>query len=289
MKIPFSIFTAYLSLGNTNFNLSTNVSRVFEGSVIDRINNTTYYYLKTEEAYNVSSLLNLINDSTETYISEKRSYYKIHFKTLFQQLSGKLFLANKNYYLTNGDYFIFASETTELNNIYNNLNKENLLKNNSNFLDYKSKQFAKYGLNYYSLIISENDSMDRILSYQLRGEQDFIITNLNIIKTNKLSKKTIEEQDTIEKTINSITDTLEEIQEITYTLNEAETFRDATIKLKVELETNGYDYNKVKQNHIFFIIDNGTTKLKWTNAVDIYLDKKQPKAGDYFFMKKFYN
>jgi len=83
------------------------------------------------------------------------------------------------------------------------LNNENLLKNNSNFLDYKSKQFAKYGLNYYSLIISENDSMDRILSYQLRGEQDFIITNLNIIKTVKLSKNTIEEQDTLEKTIKS--------------------------------------------------------------------------------------
>ena len=35
--------------------------------------NTTFYYLKTEEAYNVSSLLNFINDSSGTYISEKQN------------------------------------------------------------------------------------------------------------------------------------------------------------------------------------------------------------------------
>ena len=60
------------------------------------------------------------------------------------------------------------------------------------------------------------------------------------------------------------------------------------LQLKAELEKGGYDYNKVKQEHVFFIIDSGKTKLNWNTAVKRYLDKKQPKAGDYFFMKKFF-
>ncbi len=89
----------------------------------------------------------------------------------------------------------------------------------------------------------------------------------------------------------TITDSLtkeEEIGEITYTLVDGETFREATVKLKAELEKGGYDYNKVKTNHVYFIIDNGKTKLDWNTAVKRYLDKKQPKSGNYFLMKKFY-
>ena len=89
----------------------------------------------------------------------------------------------------------------------------------------------------------------------------------------------------------TITDSLtkeEEIGEITYTLVDGETFREATVKLKAELEKGGYDYNKVKQEHVFFIIDSGKTKLNWNTAVKRYLDKKQPTSGDYFFMKKFF-
>ena len=41
-------------------------------------------------------------------------------------------------------------------------------------------------------------------------------------------------------------------------------------------------------DHVFFVIDNGTTKLNWNTAVKRYLDKKQPKDGDYFLMKKFF-
>jgi len=89
----------------------------------------------------------------------------------------------------------------------------------------------------------------------------------------------------------TITDSLtkeEEIGEITYTLVEGETFEQASVKLKSLLEKRGYDYNKVKTEHVFFVTDNGNTTLNWNTAVKLYYLKKQPKAGDYFFMKKFF-
>jgi len=39
---------------------------------------------------------------------------------------------------------------------------------------------------------------------------------------------------------------------------------------------------------VFFVTDNGNTTLNWNTAVKLYYLKKQPKAGDYFFMKKFF-
>ena len=263
--------------------------------------NTTFYYLKTEEAYNVSSLLNFINDSSGTYISEKQNYYKIYSDNIFQLLAGKLFTENKNYYITTEDYFIFASDTSQLHYMNRSLEEENILEKNYIYSDYKSKQFSEYGLHYYSDITSENDSVNRILSYQLRGEQNFIITNLSILESPKQADETTtentiktdtltKEEQIIEEIINSTTENQEEeeLGEITYTLVEGQTFRQATVKLKEELAKDGYDYNKVKMEHVFFVIDNGTTKLNWNTAVKKYLDKKQPKAGDYFYMKKFF-
>jgi serine/threonine-protein kinase len=75
---------------------------------------------------------------------------------------------------------------------------------------------------------------------------------------------------------------------ITVTIPNGVTFRQATILLKKELAKNGYDYNKVKKNHILFVINNGQTKLDWKTAVKRYLDKKLPEDGDYFYMEKFY-
>ena len=59
-------------------------------------------------------------------------------------------------------------------------------------------------------------------------------------------------------------------------------------KMKEKIEKTGYNYNKVKENHVFFITDKGSTKLSWSDAVNLYLDKKQPSEGDYFYMEKFY-
>jgi hypothetical protein len=285
-----------------NFNLSELANYINEIGFFTS-SNATFYYLKTEEAYNVSSLLNFINDSSGTYISEKQNYYKIYSDNLFQLLAGKLFTENKNYYITTEDYFIFASDTSQLHYMNRSLEEENILEKNCIYSDYKSKQFSEYGLNYYSDITSENDSVNRILSYQLRGEQNFIITNLSILESPKQSDKTTtedtikidtltEEEQIIEEIINSTTENQEEeeeeLGEITYTLVEGETFKQASVKLKSLLEKSGYDYNKVKTEHVFFVIDNGITTLNWNTAVKLYYLKKQPKAGDYFLMKKFY-
>ena len=212
-----------------------------------------------------------------------------------------MFTENKNYYIITEDYFIFASDTTQLHYINLCLEEGNILEKNYIYSDYKSKQFSEYGLNYYSVISSENDSVNRILSYQLRGEHNFIITNLSILESPKQADETTiedtiktdsltEKEQIIEEIINSTTESQEEeeLGEITYTLVEGETFRQATVKLKAELSKDGYDYNKVKMDHVFFVIDNGTIKLNWHTAVKRYLDKKQPKAGDYFLMKKFF-
>ena len=93
-----------------------------------------------------------------------------------------------------------------------------------------------------------------------------------------------------------ITDTLtqedttveNDLGEIRYTCIEGQTFQQASVKLKSLLEENGYNYNEVKTKHVFFIIDNNSSTLNWAEAVKLYYHKKQPKAGDYFFMKKFF-
>ena len=49
-----------------------------------------------------------------------------------------------------------------------------------------------------------------------------------------------------------------------------------SIKIKEKMLKDGYDYNQFKKEHVYFIIDNGTKKLNWIEAVSEYLDKKQP-------------
>tara|TARA_Y100000385_G_scaffold150220_2_gene155733 strand:+ start:1697 stop:2986 length:1290 start_codon:yes stop_codon:yes gene_type:complete len=288
-----------------NFNLSELANYIKEIGFFTT-NNTTYYYLKTKEPHNVSSILNYINDSNETYISEKRRYYKIHLDNLFQLLADKLFTKNNNYYFSTSDYFIFASDTTQLYNLlYLSLDTGNFLENNPVYLDYKRHQSAKYGLHYYSDITKSEDSNNTIISYQLRDENTMVSTHLKIFKFEKKQDIPIDSlltdtirtdtpQNTLDDSLSSsttITDSLkkeEDLGEIRYTLVAEETFRKATLKLKLLLEKNNYDYNKVKIDHVFFIVDNGTTKLNWNTAVKRYLDKKQPKEGDYFLMKKFF-
>ena len=286
-----------------NFNLSELANYIKEVGFFTT-NNTTYYYLKTDEPHNVSSILNYINDSTETYITEKRNYYKTNLDNLFQLLADKLFTENNNYYLSTSDYFIFSSDTTQLYDLYLSLDTGNILENNPVYSDYKRYQSAKYGLHYYSDITKLEDSNNTIISYQLRDENTMVSTHLKIFEFEKKQDTPIDSllrdttrTDTLTENIlidSFLTDTIitntleEELGEIRYTLVEGETFRKATLKLKLELEKNNYDYNKVKTNHVFFVIDNGTTKLNWNTAVKRYLDKKQPKDGDYFLMKKFF-
>jgi hypothetical protein len=286
-----------------NFNVSELATYINEiGSFTS--NTSTFYYLKSEEAYNVVSLLNFIMDSITPQISKRLLYYKINTDNLFHLLAGNLFTESKSYYINTGDYFIFGSDTTELSYMYFNLKDGNTLQNNPLYIHYKSKQFSDYGINYYYNITTKNDTINTILSYQLRGEKNGVITNFNLFQFEKIKEILIDSTfidsmqiDSVteeEQLINQIVEQTQESQEhtkvgeITYHLLNGESFRESTVKLKLELEKGGYDYNKVKLEHVYFIVNNGNKKLDWNTAVNRYLDKKQPQDGDYFFMKKFF-
>ena len=64
-----------------------------------RSNTSVCYYIKSDEAYNVVSLLNLIEDSITPQIKKRHLYYKINTDNLFQLLAGDIFTENKSYYL----------------------------------------------------------------------------------------------------------------------------------------------------------------------------------------------
>ena len=264
-------------------------------------NTSTFYYIKSDEAYNVVSLLNLMTDSITPQITKRLLYYKINTDNLFQLLAGNLFTESKSYYLNSGDYFILGSDTTDLSYFRFSLEDGNTLDKNPLFINYKSKQHSEYGLHYYSDITTDTDSLNRILSYQLRGEQNGVISNFNIFYSEKIldtiiidtlivdTTLTQEEQiinDIVSSTIQS--QKKEDLGEVIYTLKEGETYRNATVNLKKLLEENGYDYQKIKEEHIFFFSNNGNTKLDWNTAKSKYLGKSLAKKGDYFLMKKFY-
>ena len=185
-----------------------------------------------------------------------------------------------------------------MKDIYSN----KLLKNNPIFLQYKNKQFSNYSLYYFFDKSKESDSLHHIISYQLRGEQNGVISNFknfkikrlidtifDTTKTDSSNIMTRNEEEIIKKIIEKTQKSLEDNSsgEITYYILKGESFRSASIKLKEKLEKTGYNYNKVKGNHVFFIIDDGLTKLSWSDAINLYLDKKQPSEGDYFYMEKF--
>lgn len=293
------IFNSWDSINTaltTNYNFS--VSEL--ASYINQIgfftsDSSNYFYIKSDEPYNIVSLLHLLQDSNSV-----RSYNKLKINNLNQVLAGPLFTNKINYYKTFGEFFIFSSDTSSL---YNLLNSKKHFSENLTFIQYKNNQHSEYSLNYYSNITQKSDTSIKILSYQLRGEQNGVISNFNIFNFNKTEDSI--GKTTIDRTqVNSITPKEEIIEnivkqtqnnqqsanlgEITYHLSKGESFREATVKLKVKLESNGYDYNKVKYDHIYFILKNNGDELNWNTAVNIYLDKKQPSEGDYFYMEKFY-
>lgn len=254
-----------------------------------------YFYIKSNEPYNIESLLHLLQDS-----SSVKSYNKLKINNLSYLLAGPLFSNKAKYYKTLDEFFIFSSDTSSL---FNLLDSEKHFSENSAFTQYKNNQYSEYSLNYYSDISKESDTTIKVLSYQLRGEQNGVISNFNIFNFNKtedsISNITIDstqvdsittEDEIIDNIVKQTQNNLQSntLGEITYHLSKGESFREATVKLKEKLESNGYDYNKVKTDHIYFILKNNGEKLNWSTAVNRYLDKKQPSEGDYFFMEKFY-
>tara|TARA_B100000683_G_scaffold157886_1_gene152375 strand:+ start:6086 stop:7324 length:1239 start_codon:yes stop_codon:yes gene_type:complete len=275
-----------------NFNIMEFSSYINEIGYF-KLDSVTYFYLKSEEPYNIQSLLNIIEDSISNNYCKKVSA-----NHLFKLLLSEIFLQNVSYYTTNREYFIFSSDSIHLKGI----NSKELLKNNPIFLQYKNKQFSNYSLYYFFDKSKESDSLHHIISYQLRGEQNGVISNFknfkikrlidtifDTTKTDSSNNMTRNEEEIIKKIIEKTQKSLEDNSsgEITYYILKGESFRSASIKLKEKLEKTGYNYNKVKGNHVFFIIDDGLTKLSWSDAINLYLDKKQPSEGDYFYMEKF--
>lgn len=258
------------------------------------LDSITYFYLKSDEPYNIQSLLNILEDSISNNYCKK-----VISNQVFTLLLSEIFLQNVNYYTTNREYFIFSSDSIHLKDIRSN----ELLINNAVFLEYKNKQFSDYSLYYFYDNSKASDSLHHIISYQLRGEQNGVISNFknfkikritdtltDSTKTDSFYNKTSNEEEIIKEIIEKSQKSLEDnsIGEITYYITNGESFRSASIKLKDKLEKAGYNYNKVKRNHVIFITDKGSTKLSWSDAVNLYLDKKQPSKGDYFYMEKFY-
>ena len=90
----FSNWYEQQKLLNTNYNFYLpELAEYIKEIGFIKNNNTTFYYLKTEEARNVSSLLDHIKDIT--YTSKNKKYHKIHLDSLFQLLAGKLFTKNQ--------------------------------------------------------------------------------------------------------------------------------------------------------------------------------------------------
>ena len=258
------------------------------------LDSITYFYLKSEEPYNIQSLLNIIEDSISNNYCKKVSDNQV-----FTLLLSEIFLQNVSYYTTNREYFIFSSDSIHLKDIKSN----ELLINNPVFSQYKNKQFSDYSLYYFYDNSKSSDSLHHIISYQLRGEQNGVISNFknfkikriadtitDSTKTDSFYNKTSNEEEIIKEIMEKSQKSLKDnsIGEITYYITNGESFRSASIKLKDKLEKAGYNYNKVKKNHVIFITNKGSTKLSWSDAVNLYLDKKQPSEGDYFYMEKFY-
>ncbi len=276
-----------------NFNI-IEFSSYLEEIGLFKLDSLTYFYLKSDEPYNIESLLNLIDDSISNNYCKKVSSHH-----LFPLLLSEIFLKDVSYYINIGEYFIFSSDSVHLRKIFGN----NLLINNPMFSYYKNKQFNNYSLNYFNNKSKESDTLYNIISYQLRGEQNGVISNF---KNFKIKKNTDTISDTSNRDItynkssneeNNIREIIEETQKslqsnslgkITYYIQNEESFRSGSIKLKEKLEKAGYNYNKVKENHVYFITDNGSIKINWSDAVNLYLDKKLPAEGDYFYMEKFY-
>ena len=99
-----------------------------------------------------------------------------------------------------------------------------LLKNNPVFLQYKNKQFSNYSLYYFFDKSKESDSLHHIISYQLRGEQNGVISNFKNFKIKRL--------------IDTISDTTKTDSSNNMTRNEEEIIKEIIEKTQKSLEDN---------------------------------------------------
>lgn len=254
--------------------ITPNLSELFIGDFFKTHNNSYYisinnYFIFSEKIEYLDQIYNsYINSNTlnttkryQEFIDKQYSPYCLNF---YSELDEKLQNhQNNNTHSTTLIYQIIVKENymrTNLDILYTDTELEEIIIESDSIRDVRSNGKLD------SIIMQHdsNEGMDSLLS----NESDSIITN--IVKQTQDSQ---EEQD---------------LGEIKYIIIEGESFRDATVKMKIKLEENGYEYNKIKIDHIFFYTNNGNTKLDWNSAVNKYLGKELPEPGDYFLMRKFY-
>ena len=285
-----SIFNKWDSLNNSiiksnDFNILEFTNYLDEIGFF-KIEKNIYFYLKSSEPYNIESFLNTISENISN-----RYCNMIDSNFIFTLLLSEIYTQETNFYINSGEYFIFSSDSINLKNIIS----ENKIKNNA-FSNFKNKQFNNYSLNYFFDSSKLTDSTHNIISYQLRAELNGVISNFKNYKLEKTidttSLNTDSDLKNEQKLINEIIENTQKYKdtnnlvEITYYIKNGETFRNASVKLKEKMLIDGYDYNLFKKEHVYFIVDNGRKKLNWNEAVNEYLDKKQPSSGDYFYFKK---
>ena len=200
-----------------------------------KIEKNVYFYLKSSEPYNIESFLNTISKNiSNNYCNMIDSNY------ILRLLLSEIYTQETNFYINNGEYFIFSSDSINLKNIIS----ENKI-TNSAFSNFINKQFNNYSLNYFFDSSTLTDSTHNIISYQLRAELNGVISNFKNYKLEKI-KDTISvntdsniknEQELISEIIENTKkykDT-NNLVEITYYIENGETFRNASIKLKEKM------------------------------------------------------
>ena len=104
-----------------------------------KIEKNVYFYLKSSEPYNIESFLNTISKNiSNNYCNMIDSNY------ILRLLLSEIYTQEANFYINNGEYFIFSSDSINLKNIIS----ENKI-TNSAFSNFINKQFNNYSLNYF--------------------------------------------------------------------------------------------------------------------------------------------
>ena len=125
-----------------------------------------------------------------------------------------------SYYTTNREYFIFSSDSIHLKDIKSNRTFEN----NPVFLQYKNKQFKIIHYIIFYDKSKSSDSLHHIISYQLRGEQNGVISNFKNFK--------------IKRIIDTISDTTKTDSSYNKTRNEEEIIKEIIEKTQKSLKDN---------------------------------------------------
>ena len=269
------------------------------------------FYIKSKEHHNLSSILLFVQQKKDIKIDEDKSIYKIRRGDIPNMLIGEEICKEKkyNFFIRIKDYFILSTKKDVLQEIYEQYKNDQTLSLNQKYTNSIKTQYSHYHINYYSDISSyleqESDSIKKsiAITYNIRSEKKSIINKFNMhyldIQVNDSTRKdslTENIKDTSDIISTIVKETIKsqekqetkELGESIYTIKEGSDFLRSSAIFKDQLSTEGYDYEKIKHEHIKFVIRNGSIKLNWNEAIKRFMQEKEDvQPGDYFYFKKF--